>query len=365
MEQNTNIDKQDPVEEIDLIELGKKLWAKRKLLLKVCGIAAVLGVVVAISIPKEYTTEVKLALERSSASGSSGAGALAALAGVNLGAATSIDELSTDIYPDVLASTPFLTGLFDVKVKNQDGSIDTSLYDYLLNEQKKPWWGMIKTAVFSLPGTIKGLFTSDEQDDEMEVIDPFNLTMKQRGIAAALQKRVDLTVDKKTNVMSVSVKMQDPLISAQMTDTILSSLQTYITAYKTNKANQDLKYTEQLFDEARESYVKAQQAYANYADANQNIFLQKYKAEQERLQNEMNLSYQIYSSLSQRLQMARAKVQEITPAFTVIQPAVVPITPSAPRKLLIIVGFVFLALFGSAAWVLFAEDLFGNAPAKS
>ena len=44
---------QQPEEqEIDLIELAQKVWAERKLLFKACGIAALIGVVVAFSIPK-------------------------------------------------------------------------------------------------------------------------------------------------------------------------------------------------------------------------------------------------------------------------------------------------------------------------
>jgi len=50
-------------QEIDLIELAQKLWKERKFLLKGCGIAVVVGLIVAFSIPKEYTTTVKLAPE--------------------------------------------------------------------------------------------------------------------------------------------------------------------------------------------------------------------------------------------------------------------------------------------------------------
>ena len=42
-------------QEIDLIELAQKLWKERKFLLKGCGIAVVVGLIVAFSIPKEYT----------------------------------------------------------------------------------------------------------------------------------------------------------------------------------------------------------------------------------------------------------------------------------------------------------------------
>lgn len=116
-------------------------------------------------------------------------------------------------------------------------------------------------------------------------------------------------------------------------------------------------YPEKLYGEAKASYEDAQKKYANFVDANQNIILLSYRAEQERLQNEMNLAYQVYTQVSQQLQMARAKVQEITPVYTVVQPATVPLKPAKPNKLMILIGFMFLAGVGSVGWILFVKDL--------
>ncbi len=82
-----------------------------------------------------------------------------------------------------------------------------------------------------------------------------------------------------------------------------------------------------------------------------------YRAEQERLQNEMNLAYNVYTQVAQQLQMAKAKVQEITPVYTVVQPASVPLRPAKPNKVMILIGFIFLAGVGSVGWILFVKDL--------
>ena len=67
-----NITSPQPEEqEIDLIELAQKVWASRKLVFKACGIAALVGLVVAFSIPKEYSTSVTLAPESGGKSGRS------------------------------------------------------------------------------------------------------------------------------------------------------------------------------------------------------------------------------------------------------------------------------------------------------
>jgi LPS O-antigen subunit length determinant protein (WzzB/FepE family) len=344
-------------QEIDLIELAQKVWAERKMLYKVCGIAAVIGLIVGFSIPKEYSTEVTLA-ESASKMNAGSMGALAAMAGINLGGASAgEDALSPELYPDIVKSTPFLLELFDVKVKDQKGKIDTTLYAYLDKYQRSSWMGTVVSAPFKALGWTLSLF-KDKPEKKEGKIDPFRLTLDETRVAEALSKRILVTIDKKTGVTTLEVTMQDPLISASLTDTVMRCLQNYITDYRTNKARHDLAFTEKLYNEAKADYQNAQKKYATFADANQNVVLLSYRAEQERLKNEVELAYTVYTQVSGQLQMARAKVQEITPVYTVVQPATVPLRAAKPNKIMILIGFVFLAGVGCVGWILFVKDLF-------
>ena len=355
-ENKLNTTPQQPEEqEIDLIELAQKVWASRKLVFKACGYAVLVGLVVAFSIPKEYSTSVTLAPETGGKSGGGSMGALAAMAGISLGASSGEDALSPELYPDIISSTPFLIELFDVKVKDQKDKIDTTLYAYLDEYQRGPWWGAITSAPFKALGWVISLFKDKEEEGVAAKTDPFRLTKDEAAIATALSKRISVSVDKKTGVTTLSVTMQDPLISASLTDTVMRCLQNYITDYRTNKARHDLAFTEKLYKEAKDNYTAAQSKYASFVDANQNIILLSYRAEQERLQNEMNLAYNVYTQVAQQLQMAKAKVQEITPVYTVVQPASVPLRPAKPNKVMILIGFIFLAGVGSVGWILFVN----------
>lgn len=333
--------------EIDLMEIVRKLWQRRKLIYKVCGGAALFGLLIAFSIPKEYTTRVKVSLERTTGRSGGSLSSLAAMAGINLSSSSS-DALSDQIYPEVMNSTPFLIDLFHVKVQNEDSV--TTLFNYLLNDYRTPWWNIAMRGIFSVPSRIIGIF-KEKKGEEERIFAPSNLTKRERKVITLLKENLILTVDNKTGVMDLSVTMQNPVISAQITDTILVNLQNYITTYRTNKARKDLAYSKTLYQEAKTAYTEAQDKYAHFTDANQNIFLHSYRAEQERLQNEMNLTYQIYSQTTQQLQAAKAKVQENTPAFVVIQPSVVPLKPSKPHKMLLLVGCIFLGFAGSCAWI--------------
>ena len=349
-------------EEIDLLEFALKVWGERKFVLKACGYAVLIGLVIAFSIPREYTANAMIAPELSDNKTTGGLSSLAAMAGFNLNATSTADAIYPDLYPDIVTSTPFITGLFNVQVKDLDEEVDTTLYCYLNEHQRVPWWTLITSAPFKALGWVISLFTEEEKEDA--ILDPFHLTKEEADIAKELSERITVSVDKKTGVTTLSVTMQDARISACLTDTVVRRLQDYITEYRTTKARQDFQFQEKLFERKKKEYEKAQENYAKFADANKNIILLSYRAEQERLENEMRLAYQVYTSVAQQLQMAEAKVQEITPVYTIIEPATIPIKASKPRKTLMLLGIVFLTGLCCVSWILFGRDFYINLKTK-
>lgn len=349
-------------EEIDLIELALKVWTERKWVLKCCGFAVIVGLIIAFSIPKEYTVTATIAPEMSDKKAGGGLSSLAAMAGINFATSTA-DAIYPDLYPDIVRSTPFITALFDVPVKNLDGKVDTTLYCYLDEHQRAPWWSMITTAPFKFIGWTISLFKDKEKAGESR-LNPFQLTTDEAELATSLSNRIGVSVDKKTGVTSLSVTMQDPRIAACMTDTVLRRLQEYVTEYRTTKARKDFEFQQQLFNRKKKEYEEAQENYAKFSDTNKNIILQSYRAEQVRLENEMNLAYQVYTSVALQLQMAEAKVQEITPVYTVVEPATIPIKAAKPNKLMVLLGVVFLTAAGCIGWILFGRDFIAGMKEK-
>ena len=78
------------------------------------------------------------------------------------------------------------------------------------------------------------------------------------------------------------------------------------------------------------------------SDANTDVVLASVRLKQEDLENDMQLQYNIYTQLEEQQQMARAKVQERTPAFTVIQAASVPLRHCNKPKVLYLIVFMLL-----------------------
>lgn len=344
---------------LDPLGLIRKIESSRKLVLKVCAIGAIVGLIIDFSTPKEYTANILIAPESNSKkSPSSSVSALAAMAGINMGSSSGTDAIYPSLYPDVVNSTPFLIGLFHLPVHTQKDSTLMTLAEYMKVHQKSPWWKSVTSAPSRLVSWTISLF-KDSPKAKMgkKEVDIFRLTPEEAGLAGAIRSRIAIMVEKKTLMITIGVTMQDPLIAATVADSVRTHLQKYVTEYRTGKARINLEYAEKLYEEAYVGYCDAQIEYAQYADANQGLVMQKSRAELERLQHEMALAYAIYNQVNQQMRLARAKVEEITPVYTIIQPALVPLRPSKPNKMIIIVGCIFLSGVGSIGWVLAVKDL--------
>ena len=341
---------------IDFGSLWQSMVSRKRLYAKVLGISFVLACIYALSIPKSYTCEVMLAPEMSLSSSRSSLGALAQNLGLSMGnAGMGTEALYPALYPDLMNSVDFKTKLFPVEISLEEEDDDDNItvrkmtyYDYLLNEQRKPWWS-------AAVGSLIELFKKEEV--EVDTVNPFRLTQEQAEIVKTIDEKVVCDVDKKTMVITITVTDQDPLVCATMADSVQERLQLFITDYRTSKARNDLEYNQKLCAEAKRDYDKARQLYAEFSDANQDIILQSVRTKLTDLENEMQLKFNAYNALAVQLQAAKAKVQEETPSFTTLQSATVPLKPAAPKKIKMVLIVLFLVFMGTTVWAFYKDDL--------
>ena len=187
-----------------------------------------MSIIIAFSIPKEYTSTVVMAPEFSSgASASSGLSALASMAGFNIGGMSgSEDALYPELYPQIISSTPFLCDLMSLQVENKDGDLSTTLYKYLDKHQKKTWWSKAIKAPIKMvkrmigPNVVDTIMPTNGAD--------MNLTRKQYLLLQALNDKIAVSVDKGNFVITLNVTMQDPKIAAYVASVVADKLQEYI-----------------------------------------------------------------------------------------------------------------------------------------
>ena len=328
------------LEVIDLRVVFKKIYERRRLFIKVLPIVFVLSCAFILCLPRYYQSTLSLAPEIGGTSGLGGTlGSLASSFGLDLGSMETTDAINPMLYPDLMEDNGFVVGLFDIKVKSKDGEIACSYYDYLLKHQKRPFWQYVIVWV-------KKLLPKDEEHviNKGNKLNPYVLSKRQDEICKLIRDKVSISIDKKTAVISISVEAQDPLICKTVADSVKERLQTFITNYRTNKARIDEKHYKNLVDEAKADYEKARRLYGSYSDSNMDMVLESYRAKQTDLENDMQLKYNTYTTLMAQYQMAKSKVQERTPAFTLVQGAAVPIKPAGPKRMLFVAGMCVLAI---------------------
>ena len=341
--------------EIDLMDLLRKVIGIRKKIYKAAGIGLIIGIIVAISIPKQYTVEVTLSPEMGNNKGGGLSGLAASFLGSGVTMGDGTDALNASLSADIVSSTPFLLELSAMEIpvtKNKVMSLNT-----YLDEETSPWWSYVIGLPGMVIGGVKSLFTEEDEitfDKTSQGI--IELSKKETEKIETLKEKITASVDKKTSMTSVTATFQDSKVAAVVADSVVKKLQEYIIDYRTSKFKEDCLYLEKLFKERQQVYYEAQKKYADYQDSHDNLILQSVRAEQERLQNDMNLAYQVYSQVASQLQVARAKVQEEKPVFAVVEPAVVPLEPSGTSRKVYVLAFIFLSVCIVIFWNLFGKD---------
>lgn len=334
--------------EFDLGAFWNSLKAARKRILLNCCVAAAVALVIGFSIPKLYVASASLASEQSDEM--QGMGGLASLSSfIDLKKGT--DAIGPSLYPDVIATNDFLVDLLYVKVRTKEG-VPMDFQTYMKTQMKAPWWAWVGVGMKKVR---KMLFPPEQGNlrGEDGRIDPTNLSLDDETLIQAMRGVVSCNMDEETGVINLAVSVQDPVVATMMVDSVMVHLQDFITHYRTSKVRIDLEYYEGLEKSAKADYEKAKRAYADYCDTHQGLALQSYISEQESLENEMQMSFNTYSQMRQQVQAAQAKVQEKTPAFTVLKRASVPNLPVSPKKSLILFACLFLTFFGTVGWIYF------------
>lgn len=333
-------------EVIDLRIVVQKLWKNKKLFYKTLAIAFVLSCIYILGIPRTYKTDVKLAPEMENSMSGGALSSIASSFGFDLSSMQTTDAISPLLYPDLMEDNKFVTNLFGIHVESKDGEIKSTYYEYLKKHQKKSLWGYPIRWIKSILPKEKEIGLGKGKND------PYMLSRDDDKLVESIRENITLDIDKRTGVITVEAKTQDPLICRTMADSVTARLQNFITDYRTNKARNDMEYYKKLTSEAKIAYERARQRYGSFADANTDIVLESFRAKQNDLENDMQLKYNNYTTLNTQLQAAIAKVQERTPAFTVIKGAAVPVKASGPKRMIFVLGMMVLTAFGTIFYII-------------
>ena len=329
---------------IDLIALAKKIWAGRKTILITIVVGMVLGVAVALLTPKEYSVSTIMIPQVGNKSSAGGLSSLAALAGIDLSSATSSSDISPLIYPQIIGSTPFKLELMNTKFNFKALPQPVSLFDYYNEYQKTSVIAAIKKYTIGLPGLIMKALKGNKKDS-IGIKDKSSLILMskdQNEICKLLDELIVLDVDTKQGYLTLTVNMGDPLVAAQVAQKAQEFLQREIIRFKVQKAQADLDFIQERYDEIKAKAEGYQVGIAKKNDQYKNLVSTVPQVQTTRLQTQYGIASSVFQEVAKQLEQAKIQVKRDTPVFTIIQPVTVPLESAKPNKPLTVIIFIFL-----------------------
>ena len=353
--QNYNMPPQEEEEGMDIMAIVKTLWGGRKTIIIVMAIFFVLGLVSALTMKHTYTVSSVMVPQMSSRSNYS-LGNLASIAGLDLGYSSSGGDLSPLVYPQIVNSVSYRKELLYTPLHFEKVDTAVSLYTYSTQYSKPTVMGKIRKYTLGLPGVIIGALKKPKPDVVLPIESeeggsddspkPIVLSKTEQGLINSLASSVTLTVDRKEGSLTMTVVGSEPVMTAELAIKAQQLLQSEVTRFRTEKAQAQLDYIQDRYNEIKAEAEVYQTQLAAIKDRSQQIATARSLIERERLQNKYNVANAIYSEMAKQLEQAKMQVKRDTPLLAVLQPVTVPLHPSNSRVKTLILWIFFGAALG-------------------
>ena len=342
-------------DEIDIVELLKKVYKEKKLIFKYSIRSAIVGVVFALFQPNQYTASTTFIPQLSSdvKTGASSLSGLASLAGINLGVIEGSSEFPPTLYPQVVESVPFRLDLLssNIQVNNEE----ITLRDYFLeNKNSFNLLGTVKKYTIGLPSLILNYFRNDEKSLS-NTSSIYSLTEEDHELFEKLSQIFSLSVNAKEGFINMSFNDKNKKVAAQVAQTAETLLQEKIIEFKVKSSKELLDFTTNQYNEKKNIFEKLQDERAIFVDKNINISSSLFQNKLSRIESELNIAQTVVQQLASQVEQAKLQVNKDTPVFTTIKPVTVPYKKSAPSRSLIVMIFLFLGFVLSSGYVLIKE----------
>ena len=345
----------DNTDEIDLIELLKKIYLKKKFILKISILASLFGVIYALFQPNEYTSSTTFIPQLSSGvkTGGSSLSGLASLAGINIGSMESSSEFPPTLYPQVVNGVPFRVELLSNEITLNNELV--AVKDYLEKKSSFNILGTIKKYTIGLPSLILSSFKDQKEYTNESKI--YSITEEDKDLFQILENNLSLSINEKEGFITISFTDNNKNVAAQITQISQNLLQEKIIEFKNKSSKEMLDFAIKQYSDKKESYEKLQDERAVFVDKNINISSSLFQNKLSRLESEVNISESIVQQLASQVEQAKLQVNKDTPVFTTIKPVTIPFERSAPKRSLIVIIFAFMGLVFSSGFVLVKEPV--------
>lgn len=314
--------------EIDLIDLLKKFYYSRKLIIYITIIFSIIGIVFALLSPVKYKSTTVFITQNQGNESSSLSG-VASLIGINLGSSSFGGEIPPTMYPQIIQSVKFKRLLLNKVINDKD---NLTLENYIANHY------------------------SIKEVEEQNISD-LGMTLSEEKYFNILTEILNVSVNKKDGFISIGCEMPSAEYSAKVAKFSRELLQNIIIENKIETARQNLIFSEGQLIEKKREFDDIYSKLAFFSDSNLNSVNSFILNEKNKLGAEFEIINAVVTELSKQVEQAKLQLKKDTPVFSTIQEAVTPINRSSPKRSQLVIIFGFVGFILSSLFVLISEPL--------
>ena len=344
---------------IDFLKVAKIIWAHRRLIIKIIGLFCILGLFISILTPKTYTASSTFVPQVEGAGKGGNLGGLASLAGINLSSLANTSEIPPSLYPKIINSVSFKRTLLATPINVKSYNIQTTYGEFYEEYYSSGALSVVHKYTIGLPQFLWSTIKTESNYKDPDTIGSdsalIKLTKKEVEHFNRLENQIQVIPNDQEGTVELSFEMPEALMSAEMAQATVKLLQQEVIAFKIQNAKEQLKYTQEQFDQKKEDFRKVQQELALFRDRNQNISSAVALNKLKSLEAEYNFAFNIYTEMAKQLEQTKIQVSKNTPVFSIINPVSIPVKASAPNRILIVIVFTCLGMIFALGYVFFIE----------
>jgi len=308
---------------IDWIALLSTVWDSRKLIAIIVAATTVLAVIVSLLLPKYYrsTTTLLPETEKSKlAAALGGLSGLASLAGISAGKAS----LAT-LYPAIIQSEAVL---------------------------EKVIFSKYQTDRFGHPVNLIRFWEIEANTPARQ----YELALK------SLRSDLDVSLDRKTSVVTISVETREPQLSADILNNMTRTLDEFIRTKQTTSASEQRKWIQGRLGEVKQDLEKSENILKEFREKNRRVSdSPQLLLQQGRLIREVGINTTLYTELKKQYELVKIEEIKNVPIINVMDPARPAAKKAKPKRAIIVLSLFFLSAFVSVLYVIvvnrYNEDL--------
>jgi uncharacterized protein involved in exopolysaccharide biosynthesis len=318
MEDNSPLETASEQPPFNYEELFSVLWGSRKLIGIIVVSVTVVAIIISLLLPKYYRSTV-IILPETNPSKLAGLSNLASLAGVNVGGEVSLSKL----YPTIATSEAVLKNVIYQKYRTK-----------------------------SFPDSADLLKIWD--------IDDKNPQLAYEAMLKSLRDGLEVSLDNKTSVLSISLLTKEPQLSADIVNTVASELDLFVRTKRTTNASEERKWIEGRLQDVKNDLEKSENALKDFRETNRRVSdSPQLLLEQERFIREVQINSTLYTELKKQYELTRIEEIKNIPIVNIMDAGRPAASLEKPRKRIIVSVSFLLSIIAGIGFV-YLKHMYGE-----